>query len=70
MRSGAIKIQFKIINFFFWYGMKLGKVFLKFDDILIMKRKFHLSKSAIPIDNEIINRIVIFEEFPCIKKGS
>ena len=49
--------------------MKLGKVFLKFDDILIMKRKFHLSKSAIPIDNEIINRIVIFGEFPCIKKG-
>ena len=45
------------------------KEFLKFDEVEIEKVQFHCSKSAISIGDVNIDKIVIFEEFPCAKKG-
>ena len=45
------------------------KEFLKFDEVETEKVQFHRSKSAISIGDVNIDKIVIFEEFPCAKKG-
>ena len=44
------------------------KEILKFGDVEIEKGEFHFSKNAIPIDDVNIDKVVISDEFPCMKR--
>ena len=54
-------------NFFSWYEYMMGKLFLKYGDAKIEKRKFHFFKSSIGVADENIDKIVISDELSCTK---
>ena len=52
---------------FSWYEYMIGKLFLKYGDAKIEKRKFHFFKSPIGVADENIDKIVISDELSCTK---
>ena len=53
----------------FLYGMKMCKKILKFDNIEVNKKKFHVSKQPITLDSVLINKIVVSDKFEHSDRG-
>ena len=49
--------------------MKMCKKILKFDNIEVNKKKFHVSKQPITLDSVLINKIVVSDKFEHSDRG-
>ena len=53
----------------FLYNMKMCKKTLKFDNLKVNKKEFHISKQLITLDSVLINKIVVSDKFEHSDRG-
>ena len=51
------------------YSIKISKKTLKFDNVEVNKKEFHVSKQPIALDSVLINKIVVSDKFEHNGKG-